>query len=153
MRIGIDLHDTITYRPDLFKELIENFNDVGHTVVIISGTPAKDRDHVTQTLDDLEIPWTYISLGFDYEKDEMTHDHFLKMREWKLATCQRFKIDLYIDDNPYYVKYIAQHGILVLQPVLDDAYIQRFNEGDPYFTCNLQEKQFDFLEEFVLARK
>lgn len=153
MIFGIDLHDTISYRPDMFNPLLATLYASGHTILIISGTPESDRQHAIDLLSRLGVIYHKLVLGFDYEKEGMTHNHFLKMRKWKLQCCIENEVDIYIDDNPYYVKYLADHGILVLQTILSSVYIERFRREDPYFTCNLQEKQFDFLNTEVLERK
>lgn len=153
MNIAIDLHDTITYDVGRFRELINAFYFSGHKIFIISGTPESDREYVKKKLYEFAISFNTILLGFNYEKSEMTHEHFLKMREWKLKLCQENHIDIYIDDNPYYVSHLTNHGILCLQPILCDRYIEEWSKKDPYFTCNLQKEQFTFLDDTKMERK
>ena len=50
------------------------------------------------------------------------------------------------DDNPFYVKLIKDHGVFVFQPVMSEKYLKEFETADPFFTCNLQKMQFDYLE-------
>lgn len=153
MNIGIDLHDTITYKPDHFRKLISAARNAGHKVIIISGTPEKDRAYVVDSLKKMKIEYDGIALGFDYEKENMDSFHFRKMQIWKYKICKEYEIDIYIDDNPYYVRFLSSMGILCLQTILDPKYIKEWAEKDPYFTCNLQAEQFEFLKKTILQRK
>ena len=152
MNIGIDLHDTISYRPILFKQLIDGWINTNY-VIIITGTPTSNKQHVIDLLTKHQIRYHDIALGFNYNKQNMDITHFVKMRDWKLSLCKEYMIDLYIDDNPYYVKYIADYGICTLQPILSSMYINEWSKKDPFFTCHLQKLQFDFLFEQNLQRK
>jgi len=154
MRVAIDFHDTITYKPGLFGSIIDSLKEQGHEIYIISGTPEKEIDTIKSSLEQLDIEYDYLLCGFNYDKEHMDGNHFKKMADWKLYLCKQYNIDIYIDDNPYYVKKIANEGILVLQTILSEEYIDQFSKKDPYFTCNLQAKQFDFLNsDFILERK
>ena len=47
-----------------------------------------------------------------------------------------------VDDNPVYVNYLRNEGVLVFQPIMSDAYIDEFSKKDKYFTCHFQRNQF-----------
>ena len=140
MKLAIDLHDTITYHPNFFRELIKNWKD---KVYILTGTPLSRREEVVDTLQELRIEGYHeILLGFEYSKENMDEKHFQKMKEHKLKLIKENEIEIYFDDNPVYVEYVRNHGILVLQPILSDEYIDKFSKRDKYFTCHLQKNQF-----------
>jgi hypothetical protein len=84
-------------------------------------------------------------LGYDYEKVDMDVDHFHRMREHKYKLLKENGIEVFIDDNPYYVSYMKDMGIDTFQMILPHAYTESFGKKDPYFTCHLQEKQFEFI--------
>ena len=75
----------------------------------------------------------------------MDLDHFQKMAEHKLKILKEHNIEIFYDDNPYYVNKIKDHGITVFQTIIANTYLDEFAEKDPFFTCNLQKKQFNFL--------
>ena len=83
-------------------------------------------------------------MGFEYKKEEMTMDHFQKMKEHKLKLIQDHDIKVYFDDNPFYVDYLRNKGILVFQQILSDQYIDEFSKKDKYFTSHFQRGQFDY---------
>ena len=72
----------------------------------------------------------------------MTTNHFGKMKKYKLAKIREYGIQIYFDDNPIYVNYLRNQGVLVFQPVLSDKYIDEFSKRDKYFTCHFQRNQF-----------
>jgi hypothetical protein len=147
MNIGVDFHDTITYSPDFFRNLFSMWAKKGK-IYIITGAPEKNCEEIISTLENLGFTNLYdeIIYGFEYSKKQMDHSHFLKMRSHKLKVIREKKIDVYFDDNPYYVEYIRNHGILVFQTVLSDLYMEDFAKKDPYFTSNLQKNQFLYLK-------
>ena len=80
MILGIDYHDTITYHPEFFKNLIESWND---KVYILSGTPESKRQEILTGLKKLEITgYDELLLAFEYKKENMTVDHFGKMKKY-----------------------------------------------------------------------
>ena len=140
MILGIDYHDTITYHPEFFKNLIESWND---KVYILSGTPESKRQEILTGLKKLEITgYDELLLAFEYKKENMTADHFRKMKKYKLKKIREYNIQIYFDDNPIYVNYLRNEGILVFQPALSDKYIDEFSKRDKYFTCHFQRNQF-----------
>ena len=140
MILGIDYHDTITYHPEFFKNLIESWND---KVYILSGTPESKRQEILTGLKKLEITgYDELLLAFEYKKENMTAEHFRMMKKYKLEKIREFGIQIYFDDNPIYVNYLRNEGILVFQPVLSDKYIDEFSKRDKYFTCHFQRNQF-----------
>ena len=145
MNLGIDFHDTLSYAPEFFKRLI----DVWHgKVYIVTGTPPSKRHEIEKGLADLGFdPDTYedILCGFEYEKKNMGLEHFQKMAEHKLKILKEYNIEIFYDDNPYYVNVVKDHGITVFQTIIADKYLDDFAEKDPFFTCNLQKNQFSFL--------
>jgi hypothetical protein len=140
MILGIDYHDTITYHPEFFRNLIKNWND---KVYILSGTPESKRQEILTGLKKLEITgYDELLLAFEYKKENMTIDHFGKMKKYKLEKIREYNIQIYFDDNPIYVNYLRNEGVLVFQPVLSDEYIDEFSKQDKYFTCHFQRNQF-----------
>ena len=92
-----------------------------------------------------EIPVAF----FEYKKAEMTMNHFQKMKDHKLKLIQDHDIKVYFDDNPFYVDYLRNKGILVFQQILSDQYIDEFSKKDKYFTCHFQRDQFDFIKKII----
>jgi hypothetical protein len=146
MNIGIDFHDTISYSPDFFVELIKGWNG---NVYIVTGTPPSKRHEVEEGLLALGIDqtdYTQILCGYEYDKSEMNLSHFKRMAKHKLKLLKQYDIKVYFDDNPYYTSYVKDYGIMVYQTVLSNMYLKEFEKADPFFTCNLQKMQFDYLE-------
>ena len=148
MNIGVDYHDTLSYNPKFFRNLFEAWKQFGE-IYIVTGTPASNLESVKDELEVLGFgrdSYTDILMGFEYEKKNMTSAHFLNMREHKLKLIKKYDISIYYDDNPFYVEYVRNHGVTVFQTILDSEYIDRFSKINPFFTCNLQERQFTFLD-------
>ena len=147
MNIGIDFHDTLSVNPEFYKKLISKWDN---KIYIITGTPESKRQETTQQLSDIGLyPFQYkLLMGFEYKKSEMTMNHFQKMKEHKLKLIQDNDIKIYFDDNPFYVDYFRNKGILVFQQILSDQYIDEFSKKDKYFTCHFQRGQFDYTKNY-----
>ena len=74
----------------------------------------------------------------------MTLEHFHRMAEHKHSLANQ--ISVFFDDNPFYANYLKDKGIVVFQTIINKKYLDEFAEKDPFFTSNLQSKQFDFLD-------
>ena len=148
MNIGIDFHDALSANPQFYKKLISKWDDKIH---IITGTPESKREETIQQLSDIGLyPYQYkLLMGFEYKKAEMTMNHFQKMKDHKLKLIQDHDIKVYFDDNPFYVDYLRNKGILVFQQILSDQYIDEFSKKDKYFTCHFQRDQFDFIKKII----
>jgi len=147
MNIGLDFHDTISYAPDFFKWMMRSWEQ---DIYIVTGTPASQKLDIRRQLEQLGISddmYNDILLGYEYGEKEMGVDHFNRMKEHKLQILNEAGIGIYFDDNPFYVEYLREHGIIVFQTILSTAYLDEWSEKDPLFTCNLQRKQFQFLDE------
>ena len=147
MNIGIDFHDTLSYAPEFFISIMKNWS---HDIYVISGTPASQKADIKRQLDELGItPDLYkdILLGYEYGESEMGVDHFNRMRVHKLEILREYDITIFFDDNPFYVEYMKDYGITVFQTILSTAYLDKWSAKDPLFTCNLQRKQFGYLDE------
>ena len=141
MNLGIDFHDTLSYAPDFFKRLMSGWSG---KVYIVTGTPPSKRHEVEKDLLELGFsPESYeeILCGFEYDKEKMGLNHFEKMAEHKLKILKQYNIEVFY----YYVDVAKDHGIVVFQTIIADKYLDDFADRDPFFTCNLQKKQFDFL--------
>ena len=146
INIGIDFHDTISYNPKFFKQLMSNW--VGD-VYIVTGTPASKREETVKQLKDIGVTedmYVDILMGFEYRKEEMTIDHFHKMKKHKLQHLKDKNISIYFDDNPFYIDYLRNNNITTFQTVLNDEYLDEFENKHNFFTCNLQRNQFEYLE-------
>ena len=146
MNIGLDFHDTISYSPDFFIELIKIWRG---KIYIITGTPPSKISEVEEALNKLGVTkedYEQILCGYEYDKSEMDLSHFKRMAKHKLKLLKQYNIQIYYDDNPYYTSYIKDHGITVFQTILSEKYLIEFEKADPFFTCNLQKMQFDYLE-------
>ena len=148
MNIGIDFHDALSANPQFYKKLISKWDC---KIYIITGTPESKREETIQQLSDIGLyPYQYkLLMGFEYQKEEMTMDHFQKMKEHKLKLIQDHDIKVYFDDNPFYVDYLRNKGILVFQQILSNQYIDEFSKKDKYFTCHFQRDQFDFIKKII----
>ena len=146
MNIGIDFHDALSANPEFYKKIISKWDS---NIYIVTGTPESKREETIQQLTDIGLyPYQYkLLMGFEYKKEEMTMDHFQKMKEHKLKLIQEHNIEVYFDDNPFYVDYLRNKGILVFQQILSDEYIDKFSKKDKYFTCHFQRDQFNYLKD------
>ena len=147
MNLGLDFHDTISYAPEFFVQMVKTWPG---DVYIITGTPPSKLCEITQALEDIglsENDFAGILGGYEYEKSDMSLDHFRRMARHKLKLLQDNNIQVYYDDNPFYVNYVKDHDILALQPIMSKKYLDAFAEADPFFTCNLQRMQFDYLQQ------
>ena len=148
MNIGIDFHDALSANPEFYKQLISKWDG---KIYIVTGTPESKRKETIQQLSDIGLyPYQYkLLMGFEYKKEEMTINHFQKMKEHKLKLIQEHDIEVYFDDNPFYVDYLRNKGVTVFQQILSDEYIDKFSKKDKYFTCHFQRGQFDHLAEII----
>jgi|GEM_PF-4064642 hypothetical protein len=147
MNIGLDFHDTISYDPEFFVTLIKTWPG---KVFIVTGTPPSKIHEIETALEELGVARADLDgilMGYEYDKADMSLEHFKRMARHKLKLLQDNDIRVYCDDNPFYVSYIKDHGILTLQPIVSEKYLKEFEEADPFFTCNLQRMQFDYLSE------
>ena len=147
MNIGIDFHDTLSYAPAFFISMMKNWE---HDIYVVSGTPASQKVDIKRQLDELGFTsdlYVEILLGYEYSDQEMSVAHFNKMKEHKLSLLKEYNITIYYDDNPFYVEYLKDHGIIVFQTILSSGYLDKWSDKDPLFTCNLQRKQFLYLNE------
>ena len=147
MNIGIDFHDTLSHAPNFFKNVLANWHG---KVFIVTGTPLSKIDEVRNDLKDIgfhEGMYHEILCGFEYEKFEMTLSHFRKMADHKAKLIKAYNIQVFFDDNPFYVDALKDKGIKVFQTILGQKYLDDFKKADPFFTCNLQAGQFDYLDE------
>jgi len=147
MNIGIDFHDTLSYAPAFFISMMKNWE---HDIYVISGTPASQKDDIKRQLDELGITsdlYKDILLSYEYSDREMGVANFNTMKEYKLSILKEYNITIYYDDNPFYVEYLKDHGIIVFQTILSTAYLDKWSGKDPLFTCNLRRKQFRYLDE------
>ena len=146
MNLGLDFHDTISYDPEFFVKLIKTWPG---GVFIVTGTPPSKIHEIEADLEALGLmrsDFKDILMGYEYDKADMSLDHFERMAKHKLKLLQDNNIQVYFDDNPFYVSYVKDHGILTLQPIVSEKYLKEFEEADPFFTCNLQRMQFDYLK-------
>ena len=146
MNLGIDLHDTISYRPELFKTLLKDWPFKRY---IVSGTPQSQEKEIIEILNSYGITQEYydkILLGYEYDKTDMNLSHFKHMGEHKLKLIKQYDIKVFFDDNPFYTSYLKDHTA-VFQTILSSEYLESFKQKDPFFTCNFQADQFNYLEE------
>ncbi len=150
INIGIDFHDTISYNPEFFKKLMQSW---GGNVYIVTGTPLSKKEETIKQLNDIGVSRTMyvdILMGFEYLKEEMTMEHFHKMKKHKLKHIKNNNISIYFDDNPFYIDYLRNNGVTTFQTVLNDEYLDEFENKNNFFTCNLQRNQFDYLKKEVV---
>jgi len=144
--IAVDFHDCITFDAVFFERLFSFWPGKRY---ILSGTPECERQKVLGELALLGFEegrnFENLLLGYNYDRDKMDLDHFKRMREHKLQHIKKHNIKVFIDDNPFYVDWMKEHGVTTFQMILPSSYTQAFGRKDPYFSCHLQEKQFEFL--------
>jgi len=146
LNIGIDFHDTISYNPGFFKSMMRSWDGA---VFVVTGTPQSQKIKTIEQLHELGISanlYQDILMGYEYKKEDMTIDHFHKMKQHKLNHLIDNNISVYFDDNPFYIDFLRNNGILTFQTVLNDQYLDEFENKHNFFTCNLQRNQFDYLK-------
>lgn len=145
MNIGIDFHDTFTYNVDFFIKIINSFPG---KKFIVTGTPNKDKKLIEAELYkyDVHDKIAGILMGFDYNKNYISNDHFELMAKHKLKLLQENNINIYFDDNPFYVSYLKDFNICVFQTIINKKYIEEYKQKDSYFSSHFQEHQFSFLQ-------
>ena len=95
MNLGIDLHDTISYRPEFFKTLLKDWPFKRY---IVSGTPQSQEKEIIEILNSYGIDTEYydkILLGYEYDKSGMNLSHFKHMREHKLQLIKQYDIKVF----------------------------------------------------------
>jgi cytidyltransferase-like protein len=146
INLGVDIHDTLTYNPLFFKNLFKNWRG---KKILISGTPYSKKEEINILLNNINfkknVDYDDIEYGYEYKKENMDYSHFEKMKIHKLECIRKHNISIYFDDNPFYVNYLKDFNITVFQTILSNKYIDFFNRIDKYFTCNLQERQFEYI--------
>lgn len=156
--LAVDYHDCLTFDALFFKNIFRCWHG---RCFILSGTRESDRQQITNELRDSGLvegeDFEKLILGYEYDKNDMSINHFMRMREYKLLKLRQHDVKVFFDDNPYYVEWIRNHGITTFQLILPDAYMEKFAAGDPFFSCHLQRKQFQYLsllsDEEVTKRK
>ena len=146
MNLGIDLHDTLSYNPEFFRTLLKDWPFKRY---IVTGTPESQRNETIEILSSYGVTrecYNEVLSGYEYKKSEMNLSHFKHMREHKLQVIKEYNIKIFFDDNPFYVSYLKDHTA-VFQTILSSEYLERFKQKDPFFTCNFQADQFNYLEE------
>ena len=126
MKIGIDLHKTITSDPEMFVDLMRSLKS-SHEIAIVSG-PSKGQ--IIAELEELDIGTLYynsiisvvdflLSCGHPFKTDDNGNYHFDNIVWWqsKALICAAHDIDLMIDDKEEYGKYfIGKCRFLLLKP-------------------------------------
>uniref|UniRef100_A0A6C0F2K1 Cytidyltransferase-like domain-containing protein n=1 Tax=viral metagenome TaxID=1070528 RepID=A0A6C0F2K1_9ZZZZ len=152
LNIGVDIHDTLSHSPLFFKNLFNNWKGKR---ILITGTPLSKENEIIELLKNInfliDIDYDKIEYGYEYDKKDMNYSHFEKMKIHKLNAIKKHKVNIYFDDNPFYVEYLRNY-VFVYQTILSNDYINCYNKLDKYFTCNLQEKQFNYLD-FLRQKK
>jgi glycerol-3-phosphate cytidylyltransferase len=143
-RIAVDYHDTFTASPEAITAILQGFKP--ENIFILTGTPNSRTNVIRDDLHRRQVPFAKVIGGFEYET--MGKKHFEKMAAWKTKELINYKIDIYIDDNPFYVNFVKNTlpNVLILQNILSPKYLLQFSGKHMDFTANLQTKQFDFLK-------
>jgi cytidyltransferase-like protein len=143
LKIAVDFHDTFTAHPIALTSMLKAFKR--ENIFILTGTPASRTNVIFEELSEKNVPFNKIIGGFEYETVEK--NHFQKMAKWKCDALVENNIDIFVDDNPFYVSYVKDRmpNIMILQNILSKQYLQNFEGKHVDFTANLQSKQFDFL--------
>ena len=146
MNLGIDFHDTFTSCPNFFRQILTSWPGKKY---LVTGTPEKDRGILQKKLQEMQVEnlFDHLLMGFNFEKSDMSTDHFHRMAKHKLKLLQDNNISIYFDDNPFYVSFLKDYGITVFQTILSSSYIEEYKKKESYFSSHLQEKQFSYLLE------
>ena len=148
MRIAVDYHDTLTYNIPFFRHIFHSLNP--EDIFIVTGTPPSRAEIVIQELKDIGFdPTKYnrIIFGFEYSHSSMNENHFERMAVHKLQELKKADVNVYFDDNPYYVNAVRDH-ITAFMPCMSTRYMKGFVTDAPFLTCNLQEGIFDKFRTF-----
>jgi hypothetical protein len=124
MNVGIDIDDTITAIPELFKELTNSFKAKGHKIhIITSRTDEKEARIVTEKeLSELGIVYNYLYFLpiYSVAKEACPHtelDWYQKYLWQKTDYCLKNDISIYFDDDIKVITLFNKYapGIKVLQ--------------------------------------
>jgi len=118
MNLGIDLHDTLTYAPDFFREVLMGWRGKAY---VVTGTPASDLAHAEAIVRGLGLRVDGVLTGFDFDRGAMDVGHFSRMAAHKLGLLRTHAIEVYFDDNPFYAEHLRRHGIVVFQTIVSPA--------------------------------
>lgn len=113
MKLGLDFHNVISNKPRVFSQLTESLVRVGNEVHIITGE--EDTKKFREVLKNLRIHYTHLFSITTYHKEigtEIKYDKdgkpWIDEEIWNVTKawyCNKYKIDLHIDDSEIYGKY------------------------------------------------
>jgi hypothetical protein len=113
MKIGIDIHGTIDWDPEFWRQTIPFLIALGHQIHIVSGP---EEEKIVKRLEELGVDYKplYIESVADYLKEKgVTHWYDKNNEFWtdddswwrsKATICRERKIDILIDDQWQYLK-------------------------------------------------
>ncbi len=143
--VAIDFHDTFTAHPDFFRTMLVRWPP--RKVFFITGSPPHERAAVLDRLREYGVDtdmFNDVIFGPEYSRADMTKPgHFERVAVTKVAALEAHGVQVFFDDNPFYVNAARNRGVFALQPALSDAYMVSHSLGDPYFSCNLQRGMFE----------
>jgi len=126
MKIGIDIHGTIDWDPQFWRQAIPLLVTLGHQIYIVSGP---EEEQIKARLKELELGYIgdfYLESVADYLKDERkvpywydkNHEFWTDEDSWfraKAQICEDRGIDVLIDNQYEYFKpEIAPDTVFVL---------------------------------------
>ena len=99
LRIGLDLDETITAAPRMFRILTRTLFEAGHEVHIVTYRPDSNADQIAADLDAMGIRWSKIH----HPSGFMTPP-----APWKRAIAETYGFDFVIDDDPEVIAALAE---------------------------------------------
>lgn len=149
MKIAIDINDTYSYCPEFFNSIIKSKDN---EIFFITGMISSEVKTAEKLLSDNGVErsdYVKILSGFTFKprpKDSPI-EHFKLMRKYKLMQLKCNNIDVYFDDNPFYVDYIRERSdITVFQTILSKKRLKE-SETEIDFDFNFQRHQFKYLDQ------
>ena len=125
MNISVDLHGTINRYPDKFRKLMEDWKGNGHQVTVMTGPPKDEAEdelmilgfvrgkHYDHVISITEYLRDFLKVKIKKNEDGLYTD---PLNWWpaKGDLCNRFNIDILIDDTQEYGRFLDKSKTMFL---------------------------------------
>lgn len=112
MRIGFDYWNTVSQRPNFFRELIEVLTRSGVEVYIVTAVGNVRKNTVQDDIRKLCLGATGIEVCVFDDKNEAP--------KLKYEACKKLGIEMFVDDRKDTCKYLFDRGIIALNIIREN---------------------------------